>query len=202
MKKDDAMAWMGRLAELASQSLRKSHGTAPVMADRLFHDEVDGQARWAFRLAAPSWPFRAGGAGELHRPGLRLEVWFHPGKAPDAPIDLVALCAGEEALSSLREGLVPVWQVLHSGGKAAGRYKPLAEVLPLALRFDREATGIARRMPPVRDKVEAAFTQLLLDALPPLDRAVALWQSHNGEQAFVSEAPDPLAALRKHFGGH
>src|SRR5687768_13931301 len=122
MLKDEALALRERLIPVAVRAAEKA-GVAGLADDgKLYHDEVDGQARWAQRLAPPGWPHAAIGAGTPARPGLRYEVWFRPGKGEDELV-LALLCADEPALAGLRMRLAPIWASLLGGGKAAGRYK-------------------------------------------------------------------------------
>ncbi|MEB3223204.1 MAG: hypothetical protein VKS61_14100 [Candidatus Sericytochromatia bacterium] len=199
MKKDEAMAWAERLAAVAAP-LAERLGTTPWrVAPRLVHDEVGDEARWAWRLAPAGWPFEAGGDGVPHRPGLRWEAWFRPGKRPDAPVGLFLVCDGEDALAGLRGDLHAPLEALVKGGKTAGRYKPLAEVEPLASRLDRQAVGLGRLLPPRPDKVEPALAQLLLDTFKPVDLAVVAWREADSG-TFASAAANPFAALARRFG--
>lgn len=199
MLKDDALRLRERLTPVAVKAAAKA-GLVDLADDgKLYHDELDGQARWAQRLAAPGWPHAAVGAGgQAARPGLRLEVWYGPGKAkPDEELVLLALCADEPALAGLRARLEPVWAGLLGGGKAAGRYKPLAAAAPLAARLEPGVVGVARRVPVKPEKAEAALAQLMDDVAKPLLTALAGW---DGAEAFDATPVDPLAALRAKFG--
>jgi hypothetical protein len=197
MKKDEAIAWRGRLLEAAAPVAARL-GAAPWrVAPRLIHDEVGDEARWAVRLAPEGWPFESGAEGGSHRPGLRWEVWLRPGKQADLPVGLFLVCDGEAALAGLRARLAVTLDGLVKGGKTAGRYKPLGEVAPFALRLDRDAVGVGRLVPPRADKVEPALAQLLLDTFKPVDEAVKGWHAPEGG-AFAVPA-DPFAALAKRF---
>jgi hypothetical protein len=199
MLKDDALRLRERLTPVAVKAAAKA-GLADLADDgKLYHDELDGQARWAQRLAASGWPHAAVGAGgRTARPGLRLEVWYGCGKAkPDEELVLLALCADEPALSGLRDRLEPVWAGLLGGGKAAGRYKPLTAAAPLAARLEPGVVGVARRVPVKSEKVEAAVAQLMDDLVKPLLAALAGW---DGADAFDATPVDPLDALRERFG--
>lgn len=202
MLKDDALHLRERLGPVAVRAAAKA-GLADLADDgKLYHDEVDGQARWAQRLAAPGWPHAAIGAGgQAARPGLRLEVWYLPGKSkPDEELVMLALCDDEPALAALRKGLEPVWASLLGGGKAAGRYKPLAAAAPLAARLEPGVVGVARRVPIKAEKAEAALAQLVEDVAKPLAAAVAAWAATGAAEAFDATPMDPLAALRAKFG--
>lgn len=200
MLKEDALKWRDRLGPAAARAAAKA-GVANLADDgKLYHDEVDGQARWAQRLAAPGWPHAASHAGAPARPGLRLEIWYPPGKPrKDEEVTLLALVADEPALARLRDRLEPVWSSLLGGGKAAGRYKALEAVEPLAVRLEPGVAGIARRVAANPAKAEAALQQLIDDALKPIAQAVAAWAQEGGAATFDATPIDPLAALRAKF---
>ena len=195
MKKDDALALGDRLAEAARQAAEKA-GYAGLSADlKRVHDEVDGVGRWALRLALPSWPHQP------KAPGLRLEAWLFQGKPkPDEEALLLVVDAGlDDALR--RKVLEPAFKELVEGGKFARRYKPLE---PLVLRFYPHAAGAMRRAPAaVPAKLEAAWVQLVTDALKPLAAALDAWDPDGLKRAARGEAgpADPMEALRKKFGG-
>ncbi|MEB3329955.1 MAG: hypothetical protein VKQ33_12045 [Candidatus Sericytochromatia bacterium] len=197
MKKDEANAWRERLLAAAAPVAARLGAASWRACPRLVHDEVDEEARWAVRLAPEGWPFEAGDAGEPHRPGLRWEVWLRPGKRGDAPVGLFLVCDGEASLAGLRASLAPTWEGLVKGGKTAGRYKPLSDVEPLALRLDRGAVGVGRLVPPRPEKAEPAWAQLLLDTFKPVDDAVKTWLAREG--GLLPAPADPFAALAQRF---
>jgi hypothetical protein len=201
MLKDDALKLRERLAPVAARAAEKA-GVAGLADDgKLYHDEVGEEARWAQRLAPPGWPHAAIGAGTPARPGLRLEVWYRPGKPkPDEQLAMLLVCADEPALAGLRMRLEPVWATLLGGGKAAGRYKAVEALEPLAVRLEPGIVGIARHAPVNPAKAEAALAQLVEDALKPVAAAVAAWAADGGAAAFEASPVDPLAALRAKFG--
>lgn len=201
MLKDEALRWRERLAPVATAAAARA-GVAGLADDgKLYHDEMDGQARWAQRLAAPGWPHAAIGVGQPARPGLRLEVWYRPGKPnKDEELGLYLLIAGEPALAPLHARLVPVWAALLGGGKAAGRYKDAGALEPLVARLEPGVAGVGRRVGVNPAKAEAALAQLVEDAFKPVAAAVAAWAAEGGAEAFEASPVDPLAALRDRFG--
>ncbi len=201
MLKDDALSWRERLAPVAARAAARAGVEGLADDGKLYHDEVDGQARWAQRLAAPGWPHAAIGVGLPARPGLRLEVWYRPGKpGKDEELGLYLLIADEPALAGLRARLEPIWASLLGGGKAAGRYKAVAALEPLAPRLEPGVAGVGRRVGVTPAKAEAALAQLVEDALKPVAAAVAAWTAEGGATAFEATPVDPLAALRDKFG--
>jgi hypothetical protein len=180
MKKDDAMALRERLAGAGAQAAAKAGFEGLADDGKLSHDEVGEVARWALRMSLPGrWPHRP------DAPGLRFEAWFFQGKPkPDEEVLLLAVARADGPAEAFTE--------LVEGGKYARRYKPLEA---LVQRFYPDAIGISRRAPVA--KAEAAWTQLVADALKPLDAAIAA----RGPGAEQVEAIDPMEALRKKFGG-
>ena len=201
MLKDDALKWRDRLTPVAARAAARA-GVAGLADDgKLYHDEVDGEARWTQRLAAPGWPHAAIGVGTPARPGLRLEVWYRPGKpGKEEVLSLLLLCADEPALAGLRALLEPVWASLLGGGKAAGRYKAVAGLEPLAVRLEPGVVGIGRQVGVNPAKAEAALAQLVEDVLKPVTAALTAWSAGGGAEAFAATPVDPLAALRDRFG--
>lgn len=194
MKKDDALALRDRFRALAE-------AFTPPLADdgKFYHDEAGDAARWAQRLSVGGhWPHRASEEGRAF-PGLRLEVWFFPGKPREEEIYLLALCEDAPALAPVRPGLSRAFDELLSGGRYAKRYKALE---PLVGRFYPGVLGVGRRVGLA--KAEEGFKQFLQDVVKPLDAAYkAADPDGQHRQAFGAEgeAYDPLAALRAKFGG-
>lgn len=180
MKKDDVMALRERLALAGAQAATKAGLEGLADDGKLSHDEVGEVSRWALRMSAPGrWPHRH------DAPGLRFEAWFFQGKPrPDEEVLLMAVAREDGPAEAFKE--------LVEGGKYAKRYKPLE---PLIGKFYPGAIGVSRRAPLA--KAEAAWVQLVGDAVKPLDAAIAA----RGPGAAKVEAVDPLEALRKKFGG-
>jgi hypothetical protein len=201
VKKDQATEWFEKILRTA-KSIAEARGFGQVVHNhRLVHDEVAEGARWAGRWALETWPFAPDHAGSVHRPGLRFEAWFRPGKASDVPLTLLLACSDEPSLKDLRTHLSPVWEALLTGGKAAGRYQALERIEPLALKFEREVVGVARHVAPDWRKVEPAVEWLLVDSHKLLAAAVARWHADAGSNIFNDSPVDPLEALRKRFSG-
>ncbi|MFP5500996.1 MAG: hypothetical protein ACLGIN_00815 [Candidatus Sericytochromatia bacterium] len=194
MKKDDALALRERLRALAAQQ-------APELADdgKLYHDEVDGTARWAQRLSRPdAWPHLGPDGDRPACPGLRYEVWFFQGKAADETVWLMALVDEAHGLEPLARHLAPTFKTLIEGGKYARRYQALPA---LVTRFHPGTTGICRQVPV--KKLDEAFKQLLTDTIKPIASAFSAWEGAPSASAAFAEACasfDPLAALKKRFG--
>jgi hypothetical protein len=200
MKKDDALDLRERLRAVALQTADRLGGPALADDGKLYHDEVDGLARWAQRLSVPGrWPHQAVEAGQAAHPGLRFEVWYVAGKKYEE-LYLLALCGVDQGLDALQKAIAPTFKQLVDGGKYARRYKPLE---PLIGRFYPGVTGVVRRAPLQIAKAEAAVAQLIEDALKPLDLAVTAWDPAGaaaGEFQDAAAAYDPLAALKAKFG--
>ena len=200
MKKDDALDLRERLRAAALQTAQRLGVDALSDDGKLYHDELDGVARWAQRLSVSGrWPHQSVEAGQAAHPGLRFEVWYFAGKK-DEELLMLALCASDQGLEGLQTQLAPTFKTLIEGGKYARRYKALE---PMVTRFYPGVTGVGRRAPLQPAKAEAAIQQLIEDALKPIDQAVAAWDTSGGAaDAFrdAASAYDPLAALKAKFG--
>lgn len=202
MKKEQALDWYERVIAAATATAEARAMGAIFHHPRLVHDEWEQGARWAGRWALTGWPSTSDVAGGLPRPGLRFEVWFRPGKAPDLPITLLLACADDPGLRNLHPHLSGVWDSLLTGGKAAGRYQPLARLEPLATHLEPGVSGVARQVPPDWRKLAPALEWLMRDSHKLVQTALENWHSQEGLTEFQRVAPqDPLEALRQRFSG-
>lgn len=202
MKKEDALALRERLRGLAGPVAARLG--LPLAEDgKLYHDELaDGTARWAARWTlAGRWPHAGAGAAGGACPGLRLEVWFFPGKG-EGEVLLAALCAGAPHLETFQAHMAPAFTELVEGGRYARRYR-VPE--PLVSRFHPGTVGVCRRMPADPPaKLEAAFSQFVEEAAKALDSRFASFegQADLAERFLAAcQTTDPFALLRQRFGG-
>jgi hypothetical protein len=195
MKKDDVLK--RREQALVTLNSRLSTLSLPQLIDdgKLYHEEIEGENRWAQRLSAPGWPHVSASQNTVSTPGLRYEIWYFQKRSE---LWLGLLHTASPATTALSAQLKPQWKDWLESGRYARRYRALTATwqksCPGSEGIWRELAG--------EKKLDEALELLVRDTLPVLEKLLAeLDPTRTLELAQLehARARNPLEELASRF---